>query len=156
MVGGQRGVTLIELMIVVVITLLLVLLGVPLASRWTHGSHVTESYGLLMQGYDQLRAVALRNPDGVAFGLTAAGMKLIDGRTLLVCRGNPAGPDCDDDGSALAWSADLVRGNGVQITIGGDANAEIALDNTGMPITTPTARDYVIRKGAESREGRLQ
>lgn len=157
MVSAARGVTLIELMTVILIMSILIALGVPLTSRWIHSAHVADSYSLLMQGYDQTRAVALRNPTGAIDSINAAaGMKLVDGNTLYVCRGNPSDGACDAGGGAVAWSADLARGHGVAITIGDSTDATLSLNSTGIALNTPSERTYRVSKGAEAREGRLE
>jgi prepilin-type N-terminal cleavage/methylation domain-containing protein len=149
------GVTLIELMIVIVIMSILAILGVPLTSRWIYGAQVGESESLLAQGYAQMRAVALRNPNGVASSTDAAGMKLADG-TLYVCKGSPSNAACDTGGSALVWQADLSRGANIAVTLGGSTTGTIALDNMGVPRSSATARQYSISKGGESSSGLLE
>lgn len=153
MVMNAKGVTLIELMVVIVILSILALLGIPLTQSWIHGAQVVESQGMLLQGYDQARAVAMRNPTGVTGSDSAAGLKLVDGANLLVCRGAPSGSGCSAGGSAVTWAADLSLGKNVGTVIGGNADASISLTNQGVPVGNPPT--YSVSKGSETIEGSL-
>lgn len=151
----MRGFTLIELMVVVVIMAILFAAGVPLTAKWIHGAHVHDSLNLLMQGKDQMRAVALRNPQGADIGTVAAGMKLESGSLLSVCHGDPSNAECSAGGSQLVWATDLSRHREVQTTIGGSADAVLRLDATGVWITAPSARTYEVSKGSQSQQGQF-
>jgi prepilin-type N-terminal cleavage/methylation domain-containing protein len=61
-----RGFTLIELMIVILIAGLLMLVAAPFTRAWTASAKITEAQGVLNQAVSRAKAVALRNPNGLA------------------------------------------------------------------------------------------
>lgn len=58
----QYGLTLIELMIVVLLLALLAMAASPFTSRWVDNARITETLGIMEQAVGQARAAALRNP----------------------------------------------------------------------------------------------
>lgn len=79
----QRGVTLIELMIGLVILVLLLLAALPFGTHWIDGNRQVHARSLLWEGVSQARTLALRNPAARPIGEPAA-MLVLDAGTLEV------------------------------------------------------------------------
>jgi len=100
----QSGVTLIELMIVVVIIGLLAVVVSPFTITWIHEAQVNEAKSLLHHAHSEAKAVALRNPDEVIGNKVAASVKLdMAGGIILVCRGSPGSNKCYEGGNNMVW-----------------------------------------------------
>ena len=147
----MAGLTLIELMVTLAVLAILLLTGLPLTQNWVYGAQVAGSTSLLLQGYDLAKSLALRNPESEQGDNPAAGLKL-SGGSLLVCRGNPADASCDTAGASLVWKADLTGGKGVAVTIDGQADTTVSLNNVGIPDSAP---GYSISKGSVHDAGTL-
>lgn len=152
MVNKASGVTLTELMATLAVMVIVMLAALPLTMSWVHGSQVGNSKALLLQGYDNAKALALRNPTAARTSTPAAGLKLVDGSTLLVCKGDPDDADCVAAGSAVVWEADLSVGKGVAVTLNSLADTTIDLSNIALPSGAPR---YSVTKGSESDAGTL-
>ncbi len=61
---NMRGFTLIELMVTLAILAMLLLMAAPLAADWVHGARTLQARGTLVQGFENAKALALRNPCG--------------------------------------------------------------------------------------------
>jgi prepilin-type N-terminal cleavage/methylation domain-containing protein len=163
MVGQHRGFSLIELMITVMILGLLMLVGVPFTAGWIHSAQVNEVRALVVQGYGQAKAAAVRNPLGQQGTEPSASLKLVtddDGNaTLLVCAGEPEDDECDIGGGRVTWQTGLSRGTepklreGIAVTLNDDNNGIIEFDSVGLP---NNGTDYSVTKGEESVEGDLR
>lgn len=152
--NAWRGFTLVELMITISIMTILMLMAIPLTVGWVNGAQVGETKSLLMQGFGHAKSVALRNPAAIKASVSdrVAGMKLIEGATLLVCKGDPTESACAAGGSNLVWQTDLARSTGVSVTFNNNSSETVALDNTGLIIGQLA---YSISKGSENESGTL-
>lgn len=123
----QSGVTLIELMIIVVIIGVVALAATPFTSAWIDEARVNEAKTILAQGHAHAKAVALRNPENERDNDVAAGFKLVDGSTLLVCRGDPVHAQCATGGSRVTWQSSWPTGVSTSVT-------SVAINNRGQAL----------------------
>lgn len=104
---NQFGVSLIESMLAITISGWLLVSGFPLTQNWVASTRVRDAQGLLAQGVSRAKAVALRNPGGVA-GNAAAAMLCIDSgqlRLFAATRSPQSAAACASSGAL--WSANL-------------------------------------------------
>ena len=131
----MRGFTLIELMVTLAILAMLLLMAAPLAADWVHGARTLQARGTLVQGFENAKALALRNPcaDPNATGTPAAAAleAKIEGTTVTL---NVLALPQGVSGCALLgarpnpqWTARLP--DGVGLTLNG------TLLTTGTPLT---------------------
>ena len=151
----MRGFTLIELMVTLAILAMLLLMAAPLAADWVHGARTLQARGTLVQGFENAKALALRNPcaDPNATGTPAAAAleAKIEGTTVTL---NVLALPQGVSGCALLgarpnpqWTARLPDGvgltlNGTLLTTG--TPLTVNLDNRGLPAaSTP----FTLRRG---------
>lgn len=79
----QRGMTLIELMIVVAILAVLIMAVAPFTGSWVDRARVTQSQGILEQAIGQARSAALRNPAAVSGNAPASMLCSTNNKVLL-------------------------------------------------------------------------
>jgi len=148
-----RGFTLVELMITIAIVGILLVMAGPLATNWIISAQTHAARTQLIEGFDVAKALALRNPNGVALPSAAAGMKVMtDGTTttVLVCTGSSTAAGCVSNGSSVQWSttySGLVSTtiNGVTAAVGSPLTLDI--DNRAEP-SIGTA--FTLARGASS------
>lgn len=155
----MRGFTLIELMVTLAILAMLLLMAAPLAADWVHGARTLQARGTLVQGFENAKALALRNPcaDPNATGAPAAVLQAeTDGATvtlkvlaqqggsvcaLLVTRPNPQWTARLPDGVGLTLNDTLLTTSSTPLTV--------QLDNRGLPAaSTP----FILRRGGHQND----
>ena len=155
----MRGFTLIELMVTLAILAMLLLMAAPLAADWVHGARTLQARGTLVQGFENAKALALRNPcaDPNATGAPAAVLQAeTDGATvtlkvlaqqggsvcaLLVTRPNPQWTARLPDGVGLTLNGTLLTTSSTPLTV--------ELDNRGLPAaSTP----FILRRGGHQND----
>ncbi len=62
----QKGMTLIELIIVIALLAILAAAAAPFTTKWVESARITETHGILEQAVGQARAAALRNPTALS------------------------------------------------------------------------------------------
>ena len=155
----MRGFTLIELMVTLAILAMLLLMAAPLAADWVHGARTLQARGTLVQGFENAKALALRNPcaDPNATGAPAAVLQAeTDGATvtlnvlaqqggsvcaLLGARPNPQWTARLPDGVGLTLNGTLLTTSSTPLTV--------QLDNRGLPAaSTP----FILRRGGHQND----
>ena len=155
----MRGFTLIELMVTLAILAMLLLMAAPLAADWVHGARTLQARGTLVQGFENAKALALRNPcaDPNATGTPAAAAleAKIEGTTvtlnvlaqggsgcaLLGARPNPQWTARLPDGVGLTLNGTLLTTSSTPLTV--------QLDNRGLPAaSTP----FILRRGGHQND----
>ena len=155
----MRGFTLIELMVTLAILAMLLLMAAPLAADWVHGARTLQARGTLVQGFENAKALALRNPcaDPNATGTppAAALQAQTDGATvtlnvlaqggsgcaLLGARPNPQWTARLPDGVGLTLNGTLLTTSSTPLTVN--------LDNRGLPAaSTP----FILRRGGHQND----
>ena len=157
----MRGFTLIELMVTLAILAMLLLMAAPLAADWVHGARTLQARGTLVQGFENAKALALRNPcaDPNATGTPAAAAleakiegttvtlnvlalpQGVSGCALLGARPNPQWTARLPDGVGLTLNDTLLTTSSTPLTVN--------LDNRGLPAaSTP----FILRRGGHQND----
>lgn len=151
----QRGLTLIELMIVILIGSILALVALPFTGAWVGSTQVHTGKSSLQQAWGQAKALALRNAKMVTANDPAAEL-MIDtvNKLLIAC---PA--LCDDADATEKWSMPIPEG--ITIALTNPVSSSIRFTNTGqlldsgnMVINTHEVI-YKVSKGSEEDVGTL-
>ena len=150
----SKGMTLIEIMIVLAMISVLALSVAPLASGWLRQSEVTAAVGNFHLAVGRAKAAALRNNMG-ATDNTASAVVCFSAGEFKVVEGKPGtAPACNS--TEVAWRAKVAS----TITItnaGGAAMNLLCFDNKGLPTTVgctggATTNQFTIRAGADHEE----
>ena len=162
----MRGFTLIELMVTLAILAMLLLMAAPLAADWVHGARTLQARGTLVQGFENAKALALRNPCGAPNETQAYAAVLeaeLDGTTVMLNVRARSKEDKDKvgvSGCALLdarpnpqWTARLPDGvgltlNGTLLT-SGTTPPPVKLDNRGVPTTSTS---FILRRGGHQND----
>lgn len=118
----QAGLTLVEMLIVVLLIGLLALMASPLTGSWINSARVNESLGAMEQAVGQAKAAALRNPAAMQGTEAASAICLSADGVLSVRPAKPAAPSvvaepatCGAGGPAALWSTRLPTGVAIKI-----------------------------------------
>jgi len=140
----QSGLTLVEMMIVVLLIGLLALMASPLTGNWVNGARVSESLGAMEQAVGQAKAAALRNPAAIQGAEAASAICLSADGVLSVKPAKPAAAsnaavpaNCDSASPAPLWSTRLP--GGVAIKIGAQAWSCSCFTNKALLTNSGTA-----------------
>ena len=155
----MRGFTLIELMVTLAILAMLLLMAAPLAADWVHGARTLQARGTLVQGFENAKALALRNPCGApnetqAYAAVLQAKLDVDGTTVTLNVLAQGGSGCALLGARPnpQWTARLPDGvgltlNGTLLTTG--TPLTVNLDNRGLPAaSTP----FILRRGGHQND----
>lgn len=157
----MRGFTLIELMVTLAILAMLLLMAAPLAADWVHGARTLQARGTLVQGFENAKALALRNPcaDPNATGTPAAAAleakiegttvtlnvlalpQGVSGCALLDARPNPQWTARLPDGVGLTLNGTLLTTSSTPLTV--------TLDNRGLPAASIP---FTLRRGGHQND----
>jgi len=141
-VTRQFGVTLIELMIVVVIIGLLAVVATPFTAAWVHEAQVNDARSQLHRAHAQAKSVALRNPRD-ARGNDLAACVVIGGDTVEVRE--PTAGNCT---GTKVWEGAWPD---VQLTLGNGSD-EIHINNRGQVLIggspSHAGLTYTLEKGS--------
>ena len=149
-----RGFTLIELLVTIAVMVLIIAMAAPFTIDWMNQSRTQQAYATLLQGFNQAKALALRNPCGAPniVGTHASSLQAkIDGPSIVVSVLAQENSDCSYLASSARpnpqWSAHFPPGvvlilGGVTLTEG--AVFEIKLDNRGIPFSDTS---FIVRQG---------
>lgn len=120
----QAGLSLVELMVVVLLIGILALLSTPLTSSWIHGARVGEAMGAVEQAVGQAKATALRNPAAMqgsaaasAICLSAEGVLSVKSAASAAPPNAAAAATCGAGGPAALWSTRLPASVDVKIDV---------------------------------------
>ena len=155
----MRGFTLIELMVTLAILAMLLLMAAPLAADWVHGARTLQARGTLVQGFENAKALALRNPceapnatgahaavlqaqtDGTTVTLNVLALPQgVSGCALLDARPNPQWTARLPDGVGLTLNGTLLT-TGTPLTVN--------LDNRGLPAASIP---FTLRRGGNQND----
>ena len=141
----MRGFTLIELMVTLAILAMLLLMAAPLAADWVHGARTLQARGTLVQGFENAKALALRNPCAIDSGGTVVTFKasVQDGRIALqsLLEGDSSCDFLEDfaqpDQPDKTMPQQMLLPAGVSLQLGGHsvtsaAPRQVTIDSRGM------------------------
>ena len=138
----MRGFTLIELMVTLAILAMLLLMAAPLAADWVHGARTLQARGTLVQGFENAKALALRNPCAIGSGGTVVTFKasVQDGRIALqsLLEGDSSCDFLEDFAQPdKTMPQQMLLPAGVSLQLGGQpvtsaAPRQVTIDSRGM------------------------
>ena len=140
--NAQRGLTLIELAVVLFMAALVALMAAPFGVTWANNAKVKQAQTFLQHGFSVAKSLALQNPTQAVLSQPAAVLCLSNGQ-LSVYPGGTCGA------GLLSWQASLP--SGVQVKFGSAALSCITVNNSGAPVATAacttTNLAYSVTKG---------
>ncbi|MBT2119824.1 hypothetical protein KK141_22335 [Dyella sp. LX-66] len=104
--------SLIELMVTVTLMCIIALAGVPLTKAWVDSAHQREAAGMLAEGLGRAKALAMRNPGGIADPAQPGAFVCLTGNTVAVARPDQS-TACGK--GTLAWSTTLPTGSSIAL-----------------------------------------
>ncbi|QSX32185.1 type II secretion system protein [Shewanella avicenniae] len=154
MVIGQRGLSLVEMMVTVAVAGILALYGGSLTASWLGKQQLQATQEVLQQGYAKARSVALTH--GANGASNSASLLLLTNKQLCVQNGDYTALNCTD----ALWQAQLAVDS---ITIAQQQTACIAFNSAGLPSSgvvnsqnCATSTQYSISKGSNNANGYLE
>lgn len=153
----NRGFTLVELMVTLVILVLLLMTAVPLTQSWINSASVMETKTLLQQAYGRTRGLALANPAGISDGSASAYLCVLNSKIYV----QPiSAATC---GTGSVWSGDIKASASITVGTTGTTNFIcMGLSNLGLPVALTLAggacttnKTLKVTKGSEQNDQAL-
>jgi Tfp pilus assembly protein FimT len=142
--GANHGVTLVELLVVIGITVVMILVGVPLTRAWIANSHIARAEATLLQAYQGARAAALLNAKKITDTNTVATIDVSVHPTVSVT----------DSTATVLWSGTTDADSTVTFTTG-TCNNQLSLNNGGNPTIAACTAYSVNASGGTTITGTL-
>ena len=150
MVAASKGVTLIELMIVIAIVGISAAALIPLGTSWVAKTQVDKTQKLLVEAYSNAVTEAIKNPNGIRQTDTNSMVA-----KLTVANGSGGAEGVINvkasDESTVLWSAKYPAA--VSIALGapsGSTCAALELNNNAARISTTCTGEYTISRSGVS------
>ena len=134
----QRGMTLIELAITLVLMAMLLLMAIPFARAWVDSNRQLQVRSQLWEAVAQARALALRNPSAISLPDHASALLLYNAaaNTLSVepVASSTASSTTD---IPVTWSANLVSGARMQVmdAAATETTSNVLAEAAGQPLS---------------------
>lgn len=153
----ERGVTLIEIAIGLVIIAMTLMFGLPSMADWIHNLQIRNAAEAVQNGLQTARGEAVRRNANVEFVLSNPGVAGGTGWTVRIVRtGVAVQTKPNGEGSASAKLAVLPAGaNTITFNGLGRTPTSPATNNDGTPFMTQIDVDSSVMSAADSRELRL-
>lgn len=143
----HRGMTLIEIMVVLAILVLIIVAAVPLGRAWVANAHIARAEATLLQAYQIARATALKNVGGLTGTAAVSTLDLSVNPTLKVTE-NSSSPASD------VWTSNINSDTIIAITDSTCAN-KVSLNNLGLPDSSNCLVYSVSSSGGTTKSGSL-
>lgn len=118
----HKGFTLIELMVLLVITAILAAAAIPFTVGWASGSRQMDAKNLFVQGLGQAKSLAVLNPQRVATGNPVSRLRVNNNTYQVV----------DVASNTVVWSARIPRD--VSLHVGNSDFSCVQFDNRGIKL----------------------
>lgn len=119
----EQGFTLIELMVLLVITAILASAAIPFAVGWASGARQMDAKNLFTQALGQAKSLAVLNPQSVSSGSPVSRLRVNNNTYQVV----------DVSSNSVVWSAAVPRN--VSLHIGSSDFSCVQFDNRGLKLS---------------------
>lgn len=119
----EQGFTLIELMVLLVITAILAATAIPFAVGWASGARQMDGKNLFIQGLGQAKSLAVLNPQSVSSGSPVSRLRVNNNTYQVV----------DVASNSVVWSAAVPRN--ISLHVGSSDFSCVQFDNRGLKLS---------------------
>ncbi len=119
----EQGFTLIELMVLLVITAILAATAIPFAVGWASGARQMDGKNLFIQGLGQAKSLAVLNPQSVSAGSPVSRLRVNNNTYQVV----------DVASNSVVWSAAVPRN--ISLHVGSSDFSCVQFDNRGLKLS---------------------
>jgi prepilin-type N-terminal cleavage/methylation domain-containing protein len=149
MVAASKGVTLIELMIVIAIIGISAAALIPLGTSWVAKTQVDKTQKLLVEAYSKAVTEAIKNPNGIRQTDTDS---MVAKLTVANGSGGAEGVinvKASDDSTVL-WSAEYPAAVSIALNASSSTCTALELNNNAARISTTCTGGYTISRSGVS------
>lgn len=137
-----KGISLVELMVVIALIAILALSIFPLGRSWISNSKITQTQKIILEAYSKTRNEALRNPNHVKGNTKAAVLQLESGEIVV-----------NDSAGQLIWKSKIPTNVEVEFIDCSDVTNQVVLNNNAHRLTA-SCEGYTIQSaGGQDESG---
>lgn len=146
MVNLQKGITLIELMIVVAILLLSIFAVIPFSQAWIANNQIMKTEKMFLEAYERTKNEAIRNPQGIKQDSTQAVASLkVDNTNKIIQVVNSL--------DRTLWEVDVPTRTSINLT--NSCLNQIKLNNNAHVMTSGCTTYTISASGGTDAQGSL-